>query len=69
MYILTYIQRTVVCMLICTLVSGGMYGCMYCNVLGLVNTEQNVKDVLIPGCQIYNKRSCVLNEYRLMSWY
>ena len=24
-----------------------------CNVLGLVNTEQNVKDVLIPGCQIY----------------
>jgi hypothetical protein len=25
----------------------------YCNVLGLVNTEQNVKDVLIPGCQIY----------------
>lgn len=24
-----------------------------CNVLGLVNTEQNGKDVLIPGCQIY----------------
>jgi hypothetical protein len=25
----------------------------YCNVLGLVNTEQNGKDVLIPGCQNY----------------
>jgi hypothetical protein len=40
---------------------------MYCNVLGLVNTEQNGKDFLIPGCQnsvMYLSLSYVLLTFR-----
>ena len=40
---------------------------MYCNVLGLVNTEQNDKDFLIPGCQnsvMYLSLSYVLLTFR-----
>ena len=40
---------------------------VYCNVLGLVNTEQNGKDLLIPGCQksvMYLSLSYVLLTFK-----